>query len=210
MKLLKILGVVGVLALTGCASFQAEQVAPTQMPSVSQYQERPGVYVDFRFYQGRPGAGASELPQGRELFRPQLEERLRASGLFSHYTLDAAQKKPDDYVLRLSLYNHGSSGAAAVSGFISGFSLGIIPATAKDEYTLTLDVLDPQNQPLQSVRNDDSIRTWIGWIFLPVSFNTINKAVNGTFGRQVDALLKQTVEGGKLRYAMDRLPPRSA
>jgi hypothetical protein len=208
MKTARILGAVcllGALGLGGCASFPAEEVPRTTMPSVTQYQQKPGVYVDFKFYQGLPGAGASEIGQAREHLRPALERRLDASGLFSRYTLDPAQKREGDYVLRLKMYNHGSSGGAAVSGFISGLTLGIIPGTAKDEYSMTLEVLDPQNQPLQSMRNHDAIRTWMGWIFLPMAGNTPDKAVNDTFGRQVDALLKELYDSRQLQYSALRM-----
>lgn len=213
MKAARILGAVcllGALGLGGCASFPAEDVPRTSMPSFTQYQQKPGVYVDFKFYQGLPGAGASEIGQAREHMRPALEQRLAASGMFSHYTLDPAQKREDDYVLRLKVYNHGSSGGAAISGFITGLTLGIIPGTAKDEYSMTLEVLDGQNQPLQSVRNHDAIRTWMGWIFLPMAGNTMDKALYDTFNRQVDALLKELYDSRQLEYSLRGMPRSEA
>lgn len=200
MKLGKVLGAALMLSLAGCASFTGDQVAKTTLPSVSQYQQRPSVYVDFHFYQGEVGS-TNEMPQARDMLKPQLESVLKESALFSRYTLDPFQKQPGDYTLRLNVYNHGSVGAATVAGMITGFSLFIIPSAAKDEYTMSLEVIDPNGQAVQPLRNEDYIRTWMGIWLLPMAGNTPNKAATDTFSRQFTALLKQAVERQALKYA---------
>ncbi|ERI49707.1 hypothetical protein N878_10875 [Pseudomonas sp. EGD-AK9] len=194
-----------VLALAGCASFPGDQVAETTLPSMSSYQQRPGVFVDFNFYRGEAdSATAVEVPQGRDLLKPQLEAALRDSGLFSRYTLDPFQKQAGDYTLKLNVYNSGSEGAAMVSGMITGFTLGIIPGSAKDEYTMTLQVLDDQGQPLQVGQNHDSVRTWMGLVFIPMMAYTPAEAINDSFRRQLNALLKQLLDQQVLKYAQGR------
>ena len=201
----KMLGMAMILALAGCASFPGDQVAETTLPSMSGYQQRPGVFVDFNFYRGEAGsATAVEVPQGRDLLKPQLEAALRDSGLFSRYTLDQFQKQPGDYTLKLSVYNSGSEGAAMVSGMITGFSMGIIPGSAKDEYTMTLQVLDEQGQPVKIGENHDSVRTWMGLVFLPMMAHTPADAINDSFRRQLNALLKQLLDQQILKYAQGR------
>lgn len=201
----KMLGMAMILALAGCASFPGDQVAETTLPSMSGYQQRPGVFVDFNFYRGEAGsATAVEVPQGRDLLKPQLEAALRDSGLFSRYTLDQFQKQPGDYTLKLSVYNSGSEGAAMVSGMITGFSMGIIPGSAKDEYTMTLQVLDEQGQPVKVGENHDSVRTWMGLVFLPMMAHTPADAINDSFRRQLNALLKQLLDQQILKYAQGR------
>ncbi len=206
---LKLLGMALVLTLTGCASFPGDQVPETTLPSMASYQQRPSVFVDFTFYQGKAtDKNAIEMPQGREVLKPQLEASLRDSGLFSRYTLDEFQKQPGDYTLKLNVYNSGSAGAAMVSGMITGFSLFVIPGSAKDEYTMTLEVLDDQGQPVLSGQNHDSVRTWMGLIFIPMMGYTPGEAINDSFRRQFNALLKQMVDKQVLKYAQGVLPLR--
>lgn len=201
----KMLGMAMILALAGCASFPGDQVAETTLPPMSDYQQRPGVFVDFNFYRGEVGsATAVEVPQGRDLLKPQLEAALRDSGLFSRYTLDQFQKQPGDYTLKLNVYNSGSEGAAMVSGMITGFSMGIIPGSAKDEYTMTLQVLDDRGQPIEVGQNHDSVRTWMGLIFIPMMAHTPADAISDSFRRQLNALLKQLLDQQILKYAQGR------
>jgi len=206
---LKMLGMALALTLAGCASFPGDQVPETKLPSMASYQQRPSVFVDFTFYQGKAGdSKAVEVPQAREVLKPQLEASLRDSGLFSRYTLDEFQKQPGDYTLKLNVYNSGSAGAAMVSGMITGLTLFVIPGSAKDEYTMTLQVLDEQGQPVLTGRNNDSVRTWMGLIFIPMMGNTPAEAVNDSFRRQFNALLKQMVDQQVLKYAQGVSPLR--
>lgn len=201
----KMVWAVMVLALAGCASFPGEEVAETKLPSMANYEQRPGVFVDFTFYRGEAGsAKAVEVPQGRDMLKPQLEAALRDSGLFSRYTLDQFQKQPGDYTLKLNVYNSGSEGAATVSGMITGFTLGIIPGSSKDEYTMTLQVLDAQGQPVKVGENHDSVRTWMGLVFIPMMAYTPADAINDSFRRQLNALLKQLLDQQVLKYAQGR------
>ena len=205
MKLKMMMGITMVLALAGCASFPGEEVAQTKLPSMTNYQQRPAVFVDFNFYRGEAGdAKAVEVPQARDMLKPQLEAVLRDSGLFSRYTLDQFQKQPGDYTLKLDVYNHGSSGAAAFSGMITGLTLGIIPGSGKDEYTMTLQVIDEQGQTIKVGENHDSVRTWLGLVFIPMMGHTPAEAINDSFSRQLSALLKQLLDQQVLKYAQGR------
>lgn len=202
---LKMMGLAMVLALAGCASFPGEEVAETKLPSMANYQQRPGVFVDFNFYRGETGsAKAVEVPQARDMLKPQLEAVLRDSGMFSRYTLDQFQKQPGDYTLKLDVYNNGSDGAAAISGFITGLTLGIIPGSGKDEYTMTLQVIDEQGQAVKVGENHDSVRTWMGLVFIPMMGHTTADAINDSFSRQLNALLKQLLDQQVLKYAQGR------
>ncbi|WP_421681926.1 hypothetical protein [Stutzerimonas urumqiensis] len=203
---LKMIGLAALLALTGCASFPGDQVPETTLPSMASYQQRPSVYVDFMFYRGQAGdANAVEIPQARDQLKPQLEAALRDSGLFSRYTLDPFQKQKGDYTLKLAVYNSGNAGAATVSGMISGFTMMVIPATAKDEYTMTLQVLGEDGNAMPIGQNNESVRTWMGLVFIPMMGNTPAEAINDSFRRQLNALLKALVERDVLHYAQGEL-----
>ncbi|AZE49649.1 3-isopropylmalate dehydratase large subunit [Pseudomonas chlororaphis] len=202
MKIGKILGLSLMLALTGCASFTKDEVAAVDLPSMSSYANKPNVYVSFNFYQGEPqSASAVEVPQARDMLKPQLQKILSDSGLFGRVTLDEFQKQPGDYNLRLKVYNHPPGGGQMVMAFISGFTFTIIPTMATDQYTMSLEALDPQGQAVSSSSNHDGINTWMGIWFVPLMGNTPKAAVSDTFSRQVNALLKQMVERNSLKYS---------
>ncbi|MBS4078566.1 MULTISPECIES: hypothetical protein [Pseudomonas] len=207
----KILALGLVLTLGGCASFTKDEVAPVKLPSMANYANKPNVYVDFDFYQGEPkSASAVEVPQARDHLKPQLQKILSDSGLFGRVTLDEFQKQPGDYNLRLKVYNHPPNGGQMVLAFISGFSMTIIPAYATDQYSMSLENLDPQGQPLTAASNHDAIGTWLGIWFIPLMANTPADAMSDTFTRQVNALLKQMVESNSLKYsALETRIPRA-
>ena len=58
--------------------------------------------------------------------------------MFGNYTLDPFKGREMDYTVKLELLNHGSSGAAAVSGIITGLSLSTVgtPLVGKDAQPL--------------------------------------------------------------------------
>ncbi|MGC5700798.1 hypothetical protein J4P02_11430 [Pseudomonas sp. NFXW11] len=202
MKFAKILGLSLALMLSGCASFTKDQVAPVTLPSMSSYANKPNVFVDFAFYQGLPqNPSALELPQARDELKPQLQKLLSDSGLFGRVTLDEFQKQPGDYQLRLKVYNHPPGGGQLAFAFISGLTFMVVPAVASDKYTMSLEVLDAQGQPLGTGSNQDGINTWMGLLFLPMVAYTPKEAVTDTFSRQVNALLKQMVEKNQLKYS---------
>jgi hypothetical protein len=209
MKFAKTLAVALTLALGGCASFTKDEVAPVTMPSMASYANKPNVFVDFDFYQGTPGS-AVEVPQARNELRPQLQKSLNDSKLFGRATLDEFNKQPGDYTLHLKVYNHPPSGGQVVWAFLSGFTLTLLPAMGTDQYTMTLEVQDPEGKTVSTQSNHDAIHTWIGVLFVPLMANTPKEAVSDTFTRQVNALLKQMVDQQHLKYsALDMHVPRA-
>lgn len=211
MQLGKILGLALVLGLSGCASFTKDEVAPVELPSMASYTNKPNVYVDFDFYQGEPSnAAANEVPQARDQLKPELKRLMNESGLFGRVTFDEFEKQPGDYSLRLKVYNHPPGGGQMALAFISGFTFTIIPALATDQYTMSLETLDERGQSLGKTSNHDAINTWMGIWFLPLAGNTVKEAVNDTFSRQVNGLLKAWVESNRLKYsALDPRVPQA-
>ncbi|QJI28697.1 hypothetical protein HKK55_08205 [Pseudomonas sp. ADAK18] len=199
------------LGMSGCASFTKDEVAPVSLPSMANFANKPNVYVDFAFYQGEPkSTTAVEVPQARDMLRPQLQKVLTDSGLFGRVTLDEFQKQPGDYSLRLKVYNHPPGGGQLVMAFISGLTFTIIPTLGTDQYTMSLESLDSQGQALSTGTNHDGINTWMGIWFIPMMAYTPKEAVTDTFTRQVNALLKQMVDSKNLKYsALDAGVPRA-
>ncbi|MGG5289163.1 hypothetical protein [Pseudomonas shirazensis] len=206
----KAIGLVLALSLGGCASFTKDEVAPVDLPSMASYSNKPNVYVDFDFLQGDPGsAKANEVPQARDMLKPELKRVFSDSGLFGRVTFDEFEKQPGDYNLRLKVYNHAPGGGQVAMAFISGLTLTIIPALATDQYTMSLETLDDKGKSLGKASNHDAINTWMGIWFLPLAGNTPKAAVTDTFSRQVNALLKNWVEVNRTKYsAVDLQVPR--
>ena len=193
------------LLLSGCASFRNNEVAEvSKLPDVSQYANKPTVFIDTHLYRGDPGKATLEILSIKEKLNKALGRTLSESALFSKYSFDEKDRATSDYVIRLDIYNHGNAGLAAVAGFISGLTLTVIPAAATDNYTLEAKLLDNKGTLINSSGNKDSFTTWIGILFLPMAGSTPEKALFGTLENQVKAVLKELVENGKLKYSLQQ------
>ena len=203
-SLFKFLTITFVIALAGCASFPQQEVAQAgAMPDVSQYQHKPSVYVDFRFFRGKPGDNSTpvELPQAKAQLHPMIERVLSDSHLFSSYTFDEFQKDKTDYTIKIYAYNHGNAGLAAIGGFITGFTFGVIPTAVTDQYTVTVAAVDKNGAAVKDLTNHDEVTTWLGLWLIPAMGKTPAKAVNITLENQVKSALKELVESGSLKYS---------
>jgi hypothetical protein len=200
MRFASVIGLALVLSLGGCASFTQDEVAQVDLPSMAGYTNKPNVYVDFDFYQGDP-ASANEMPQARDMLKPELKRAFNESGLFGRVTFDEFEKQPGDYSLRLKVYNHAPNGGQLALAFISGLTFTVIPALATDKYTMSLETLDEHGASIAKNQNHDAINTWMGIWFLPLVGNTPKAAVTDTFNRQVNALLKDWVDNNRLKYS---------
>lgn len=211
MRFVKSLGLALAVALGGCASFTKDEVAPVDLPSMASYSNKPNVYVDFDFFQGDPDtANANEVPQARDMLKPELKRVFNESGLFGRVTFDEFEKQPGDYNLRLKVYNHAPGGGQMVFAFISGFTFTLIPALVTDQYTMSLETLDDRGQSLGKSTNHDAVNTWMGIWFLPLVGNTPKAAVTDTFNRQVNGLLKNWLDSNRTKYsAVQAYTPRS-
>ena len=202
-----------IVAIAGCASFAKNQVPEvTNMPSVEQYQNKPSVYVDFRFFQGDPQTTQNpvEMAAAKNALQPMVERTLQESQLFNRTTFDAFEQDKTDYTIKVYAYNHGSHGGAAVMGFITGFTLGVIPSAATDNYTLVVEATGKDGAKVSNASNQDAVTTWIGLWFIPLMGNTPDEAITGTLENQLRAALKELVESGKLQYSGVTIPFRNA
>lgn len=191
------------LTLSACASFPNEEVAKvSDFPNVSQYQTKPKVYIDLKFFSGNPANGtAVEVPAAKERVQPMLEKVFKEKALFSEFTFDEFKQEEMSYKLELHFYNHGEAGAAAVMGFLTGFTFGVIPSAATDQYTLKSSLNDDSGTLSQQV-SKDSMTTWIGIWFIPMMANSPQKALEETLTNQVKAAIKEMIDSGKLKYAL--------
>lgn len=194
---------VSILFINGCASYPQHELSNVDvMPDVTKYKNKPTVFIDFRFLRGAPDdEKATEFSSVKDKLISIVDEAVNESGLFETVTFDEFEKDKMNYTIRMDYYNHGDEGAAAVSGFLTGFTLGIIPGSATDNYTLKVSIEDKQGKVIAQANNKDSISTWLGIWFIPVMSNTPEIAINTTLRNQVRSALKQLFEDNKLKYS---------
>ncbi len=191
-----------VAVFSGCASFRNNELAEVgKLPDVSQFSNKPSVYVESHFYRGEPGSGGSEVLAAKAKMQEIIGKSLDESALFSKHSFNEADKAASDYIINVDIYNHGHTGLAAVAGFISGLTFGVIPAAATDNYTLQVKLSDKSGAVMSDATNKDSITTWIGIWFIPAMGNTPEKAITGTLDNQLRSVLRKLFESGKMKYS---------
>lgn len=196
--------------LTGCASFPKHEVAEvTDFHDVSGYTDKPSAFFDFRFFRGEPDAEKPvELISAKQHTKPIIESAIEESGYFSEYTFDEVKKADMDYTVRVDVYNHGNPAAAFIGGFVSGFTFGVIPAFATDNYTLVLKAVDERGDVIHEESNNDAMRTWVGIWFIPAMGNTPQEALEATLKNQMLDGLNKLVQSDVLRYSLNEFRGR--
>lgn len=192
------------VTLAGCASFPQERLPKAAAaPDVSAFQNKPRVFVDLKFFRGAPGApGVVDITQSaRASIQPIVVRELDASKLFASYSFDEAAKADADATIELHFFNHGSTGGAAVSGFITGFTFGVIPGAATDHYALQSRVLPRAGEPGPVHRSDDALRTWVGIWFIPVAGKTPQKGMDAVLSNMTRDALNRVMADDRLMYS---------
>lgn len=191
------------LFVSGCASFRNNEIATVEkLPDVSSYKNKPSIFIEPHFFHGTPEAPIVEVVANKAMVQEAIGNSIGNSGLFSKHSFDEGDRAISDYRLQISIYNHGNNGLAAVAGFICGFTLGVIPAAATDNYTIDAKLINKSGAVVDTVRNKDSITTWIGLLFIPAMAATPKKAINGTLDNQMKAIIKDLIEKGRIKYSL--------
>jgi hypothetical protein len=196
--------VAAVTVLSGCASFRNNEVPEAAVATVTNLQKKPTAYVQPRLFRGEPGTNVTEVTSQSEKLQAVAGGALEGSGVFSKVSFAEADKAQSDHTLVVDVYNHGSIGASAISGFISGFTFGVIPGVATDNYTVEIKLLDKAGAEVGKTSSKDSITTWIGIWFIPMMGNTPEKAFSATIDNQIKTAVKRLMEEGKLKLSSDR------
>jgi hypothetical protein len=195
-KQMRWLALLALAGLGGCASFPQYQVPQlTQMPDASHVAQKPTVVIDVKQYFGEdPG---TEMRAAEDIVRPMVTKAILESGLVDPSAHALGDKT--DLQIDVSIHDVGEMGAAMVSGFLCGFTLGIIPGEATDNYKVSVKISSSSTgKEVTTVVNEDAIHTWTGWIFLPMAGNTPANAVQDTLTNQVRTALKTAFEAGQL------------
>lgn len=201
-NMLLLTSIITFLCMAGCATFERSELTRiNKLPDVSQYENKPSVFVDFSFLAGLPSENPSEIVKTTQELQPLVQEAFIDSKLFESVTFDSSVKDKQDYTIQIKVFNHGSSMSAGVSGFVTGYTLGLVPGSATDNYTLELKAINKDGGVINEYSNRDSVKTWVGIWFLPVMANTPKKAISSTLDNQIKVALKELIESRSLEYS---------
>lgn len=146
--------IVGLLCLiaVGCASFPGKEFPKYSYDQITIREPKPPIDYDATFLSlGRENARAVNIFQG------EIEKIFSKSSVFSNFRAGTGKER---YHFSLVLKNEGEIAAAMLSGFISGLTLTILPAYARDDHILTVDV-KRENQLIKQYRYNHYLDTWI-------------------------------------------------
>jgi len=193
------------LMLGGCASFPGKKIAQVNLPDVQQYESKPTVAFDIKFFRGNPESdNAIDLTSSVPVLTEIVKREIDAAKLFNSYTIDEFNSANADYVIKLHFYNHvENQGGAAIAGFLTGFTFGLIPSFATDKYTLKAELITSTTPTKPYTHGStDTIKTMIGIWFIPAMGNTPKKAFDKTISNMVRDALKEMIDNKQLQYSL--------
>jgi hypothetical protein len=189
---------------SGCASFPGKQLPTVDaLPDTAGLRSKPAVYIDAKVFTDLSGGKRprTENKAATERFQKVVEKVTQESGLFSRYTLDPAKAADMDYTVKMEMLNHGDAASAAVSGFITGLTLFVVPGAATDNYTLTSTITDRRGKQLSTQALDDSVKTWTGIWFVPLMAKSPATVVPQVWENMIRNLYQKMYETKVLPYA---------
>jgi hypothetical protein len=146
------IGIFCSILAAGCASFPGKELPAYTYENITAPPAKLTVSYDAKALTlGRENARATEIMQ------EEIEKVLKAAPLFAQVVPGGGT---GEYQYSFTLRNEGNAGLAALSGFISGLTFTIIPAYAKDEYIVTVDV-KKKNLVLKTYTYHDHMDSWI-------------------------------------------------
>jgi hypothetical protein len=158
-----------VLIIGGCAaSFRGGQLEKIENLNIETSQVgKPSVYFEISWL-----TGLSPQPKENVYYMPSfvkmVEEIAKESGFFKNI-VTVRPATSTDYTIRMSMLNYGNALLASCLGSISGATLTIIPAYARDNYRLSAIIYDSAGNKLKEYQNEDHVNSWIWLPLLPVA-----------------------------------------
>jgi hypothetical protein len=197
--------VIATLLATGCATFKDSEFPVVQkLPDKSAFSNKPSVFVNAKFYRDMTEnlSNSTEVPAALPTLKTAAEKVTKESGLFSKYTLDPFNGRDMDYQIKLDMINHvPNMGAAMISGFITGFTLFIIPSAATDNYVLRASVLDKAGNVIKKYEYRSHVTTWFGIWMLPLAGNSPQSVVPEHWENMIKRAYEQIIKDDMLRYS---------
>ncbi len=147
-----LLGVLFAFCVAGCASFPGRELPTYVYEQMSAPANKISVTYDVKAIMlGKENAKTAE-DVNKEISRILSESPI--------FTQAVAGTGTGDYHFSFALRNEGNEVLAFISGFISGFTFTVIPAYAKDNFIMTIDVKRGERL-LKTYSYRDHMNTWI-------------------------------------------------
>lgn len=178
--------VLAAVLLTGCVSYSQHELPPVQTwpPTANAPAQKPSAYVRTtaqNHVNGGPGNTAAGAPAA--LWEKAVADSFRQSNRFSRVSTD---KVDSDIYVDATLHNNEEY--SPVSAFITGFTLFVIPTTAKNIFTLETVFKDKDGKELGRVKKSESVRTWAHLVLIVgIPFQADTREV-------VEALTRSTLD----------------
>ena len=188
---------------SGCASFHNNEIPKiSNMVDVNKYQNKPRVHIEVKQFLGKPNNGKPrEIKKNSEKLQELLKPILDEHHLFESYSFDKNSDESFDYYIKLHVYNYGDYVAGFLCGFVTGYTLGLIPTYATDNYTLVTEIYDGENKLIKDRQQKDSMKTWMGIWLLPKASETPNKISKEILENIFKDTLNQMIEQKQLEYS---------
>ncbi|QXH33996.1 hypothetical protein [Pseudomonas muyukensis] len=154
----------GALLLGGCVSYSTGDLAPvgTWPPAASTAPVKPSAYLrNTSLYQVNDGAAVAAAGAPAQLWEKAITETYEQSGRFAQVN---THKSEADLYAESTLLNHEEFITA--SAFITGFTLFLIPSTAKNTFTLQTVFKDKDGQEVGRISKSESVRTWMQLVLI--------------------------------------------
>lgn len=153
-----ITALVTIFVLTGCASFHGSQLPERKETDIVSSASKIDVGFDVKWY-----FFDTLIPKAKELYSNTFQEVLEDSGMFSQVARGA--EKP--IFFDVTMKNTGNLTSGMIMAVFCGLTFTILPAYARDEFTLTVTV-KRDGKTLKEYQYEDYMSTWIEFFMLLV------------------------------------------
>lgn len=198
------IGLIAMSMLSGCATFSGKENPEIEkLADKSSFSRKPSVSIDVKYVAGSTNSTMTpvENQKATEKLKSIVQQVSTTSDFFSQFSLDPFTSKDMDYTIKMEMLNHGSEGAAAISGFITGLSLFLIPASATDHFKLTANVMDRNGTIIKTYEVNDKVTTWIGIWFVPFMGSSSDEVVLKVWENMVKTIYQRIDQDKLMLYA---------
>ncbi len=143
--------------VTGCMMLRGDQLQPpTQWPPEKPLQMKSiALVVKSQF---ESNGSSKENESAMHLIEGQAQKAYTDSALFSHVTV---AKEQADVLAEIRITEDGNKFLAGISGFISGFTMGIVPGYAHATLTSQTVFKNNADEEIGTIEKSESISFWI-------------------------------------------------
>lgn len=146
--------------LISCASFPGKDLSRYTYDQIKTGERKPSIDYEVKFYSmGQENAGAVGS------FQVEIEKVFEESEVFQRFSAGIGSER---YHLKLVLENEGNVGVAVTTGILCGLTLTLLPAYARDEFILTVDVYEGEKL-LKQYQYEHYVNSWIQLFLIFIS-----------------------------------------